>query len=68
MTWKTCPACQRKVFSNGGHQVGCSLDALGGLRKDFAGSVDREPLDEQRFVSVWDEVTYYTDGLEGDRS
>ena len=62
-----CPACQRRVFSNGGHQAGCRLDKSGGLRAEFAGFVDREPLDEQRFVNVWDEVTFYTDDSEGDR-
>lgn len=63
----TCPACQRRVFSNGGHQTGCRLDQFGGLRAEFAGFADRDPMDEQRFVNVWDEVTFYTDDSEGDR-
>lgn len=67
MAATTCPACHRQVFSNGGHQAGCRLDPAGGLRKDFTGFVERNPLDEQRFVNVWDEVTFYTDDNEGDR-
>ena len=67
MDGKVCPACRRRVFSNGGHQAGCRLDQSSGLRDEFSGFVDREPIDKQRFVSVWDEVTFYTDDSEGDR-
>jgi hypothetical protein len=62
-----CPACKRRIFANGGHQHGCSLDASSGLPPQHNGFSDREPLESQRFVSVWDQVTYYTDDREGDR-
>jgi hypothetical protein len=62
----TCPLCKRPIFANGGHANGCTLDA-GGLPPQSNGFSDREPLEAQRFVNVWDEVTYYTDDREGDR-
>jgi hypothetical protein len=39
MDGKACPACQRQVFSNGGHQAGCRLDQSSGLRAEFPGFV-----------------------------
>lgn len=62
-----CPACNRRIFLNGGHQLGCRLDASSGLPPEYNGFADRDPFEAQQFVNVWDEVTYYTDGLEGDR-
>ena len=62
-----CPACGRRIFSNGGHQHGCRLDGSRGLEPQHPGFYDRDPLEAQQFVSVWDEVTYYTDDSEGDR-
>lgn len=62
-----CPACKRRIFSNGGHQQGCSLDASSGLRPEFNGFIDQEPIEAQVFANVWEEVTYYTDDREGDR-
>lgn len=66
-TPQICPACQRRVFSNGGHQSGCRLDASSGLPTSFHGFLDDDPLREQQFICVWHEVTYYNDDSEGDR-
>lgn len=60
-----CASCGRRVFATGWHMAGCSLDRPG--LRDHPGWQDRNPLEEERFVSVWDEVTYITDDQEGDR-
>ncbi len=60
-----CPACQRRIFSNGGHQSGCRLDIPSGLRQSYPGFIDDDQ--DQRFVNAWDEATYYNDDSEGDR-
>ncbi|UOF79468.1 hypothetical protein [Caudoviricetes sp.] len=63
--WQTCSACLRRVFPNGGHENGCERDPL--VSRTFPGCHDRPPTEEARFVNAWDEVTYLTDGDEGDR-
>lgn len=62
---RICPNCRRRIFGSGGHAVDC-LETLVSLPV-HPGYYDREPVHATRFVSVWDEVTYFNDGDEGDR-
>ena len=64
-TGPKCATCGRNIFPNGGHAVGCS--AVRNILPTSPGFYDRHPGEDQQFVSVWDEVTYYTDDSEGDR-
>lgn len=66
LTMNICPSCNRRVFSNGGHQNGCLLDSTIQFG-EVPGFSDDSDDSDPRFVSVWDEVTYYTDDREGDR-
>lgn len=60
---QVCPECNRRVFDNGGHHVTCSKAQAPSLV-----FCEPEPgLLDNRFVSVWDEVTFFNDDREGDR-